>query len=60
MIQAEKGHNSPKLEDIKFVLKWHLDNNMQDCYHACATSLDFRLYKLGQHQSQIASETIFD
>ena len=31
MIQAEKGHNSPKLEEKKFVLKWHLDNNMQDC-----------------------------
>ena len=27
MIQAEKGHNSPKLEEKKFVLNWHLDNN---------------------------------
>ena len=52
MIQAEKGHNSPKLEEKMFVLKWYLDNNTQDCSHAYATSLDFRLYKLGQHQSQ--------
>ena len=60
MIQAEKGHNSLKLEEKMFVLKWQLDNNTQDCSHSYATSLDFRLYSVQVGPTPESSETILD